>query len=274
MIPGTEPKERDTLYQAFLVNKETGRLATIYTPPELVEERVYEVYPSEAQDWLNSLAEDRRPPVPPTEYDTVYGPNLTSAEVAIISPTAYSYVRGVVPIFGNARGGDFAFYRLVFGEGMNPTEWTQIGPDHHDQMDQTVLEFFDTTAVPDGLYTLQLQVVEHNQNWRNATIQLTVDNTPAEVDLTYPPDGSEYEAGFDEWVNVHAEVQDKYSIDRVEFYRVGQDEEPFAVREVAPFNVNWTLGAVGQYSFYVKVYDGAGNESKTEPVTIHVVPRE
>ncbi len=270
MIPGTEPTEKDNLYQVYLVNKETGKLATIYTPPEQVEERVYEVYPSEAQDWLNSLPEDRRPSTPPMEYDTVNSPEMANAEVAIISPTAYSYVRGAAPIIGNARGGDFAFYRLVFGKGMNPTEWTQVGPDHNNQVDKNVLELFDTTGLEDGLYTLQLQAVEHNQNVRQAVVQLTVDNTPPDVALTYPPEGQVYEYGFDEWVNINAEVKDNHATDRVEFYK-NDEETPFEVKSVPPYNINWTLDGVGNYSFYVKVYDGAGNVTQTEPVNVRVV---
>ncbi len=272
MIPGTEPTERDNLYQVYLVNRETGKLATIYTPHELVEERVYEVYPSEALDWLASLPEERRPPIPPMEYDTIYGPNLTDAEVAVISPTTYSYVRGAFPLIGNARGGDFAFYRLVYGKGMNPTEWAQIGPDHHDQRHQDALEFFDTTGLADGLYTLQLQVVGHDQQVRQATVQLTIDNTPPKAHLNYPVDGSEYKLGVDDWININAEVQDVYAIDRVEFYR-DEQEEPFAVRRVAPYNINWTLPSVGRFRFHIKVYDAAGNVTEDGPVEINVVPR-
>ncbi|MGC9348259.1 MAG: transglycosylase domain-containing protein [Anaerolineae bacterium] len=273
MIPGTEPTEVDSLHQVYLVNKETGKLATIYTPPELVEERVYVVLPPEAQDWINSLPEDRRGDYqPPTEYDTVYGPNQSQAEVSITSPPTYSYVGGVVPIVGNARG-DVAFYRLVFGQGMNPGEWLQVGPDHGNQVENNLLENFDTTALEDGVYTLQLQVVGNDQQVRQATIQVTVDNTPPEVDLTYPPTGSEYEYGFDEWVNVNAEVKDVYSIERVEFYQ-NEQEKPFSVRTIAPFNVNWTLQGPGVYRFHVIVYDAAGNSTETEPVEIRVTPRE
>ncbi len=273
MIPGTEPTEQDNIHQVYLVNRETGKLATIYTPPELIEERVYEVYPPEAGDWINSLPEGRRPPIPPTEYDTVYGPNLEGAEVAIISPTAYSYINGVVPILGNARGGDFAFYRLVFGQGLNPTAWAQIGPDHGNQVDRNVLENFDTTGLADGLYTLQLQVVGHDQqNVRQAAIQVTIDNTPPNVDLTYPVAGSEYEYGYDEWVNINAEARDNYALARVEFYR-NEEATPFNVRTVAPFNIKWTLGPPGTYSFRVVVYDAAGNKTEDGPVTIYVVPK-
>lgn len=272
MIPGTEPQEECRMHQLFLVNRDTGKLATIYTPADLIEERVFEVYPPEAQDWLNNLPEDRRPPTPPTEYDTIYGPNLSGAEVAIISPTTYSYVKGVVPIIGNARGGNFAFYRLVFGRGMNPTEWMQIGPDHGNQVDQNVLEFLDTTGIPDGLYTLQIQVVGQDQSVRQFPIQLTVDNTPPVVDLTYPVEGSEYQYGFDEWVNINAEINDNYAVGRVEFYK-NDEEQPFNVRTMAPFNINWTLGGPGTYRFHVVVYDAAGNRTETEPVSIRVVPR-
>ncbi len=272
MIPGTEPTEKDTLHQVFLVNRETGKLATIYTPPDLVEEKVYMVLPPEAEDWLQSLPEDQRPSIPPTEYDTIYGPNQSQAEVSITSPVAYSYIKGVVPIQGNARGGNFAFYRLVFGRGLNPTEWVQIGPDHGNQVENNLLENFDTSALESGLYTLQLQVVGHDQQVRQATIQVTVDNEPPKVDLTYPTEGSEYEYGFDEWVNINAEVQDKYATDRVEFYK-GDEEEPFDVRTVAPYNINWTLGAPGAYSFRVIAYDAAGNQAEAGPVQIHVVPK-
>ncbi len=272
MIPGTEPTETDNIHQAYLVNKETGKLATIYTPPELVEERVCMALPPEANDWINSLSEDRRPAVCPTEYDTIYGPNQSQAEVSITDPVAYDYIRGVKPIMGNARGGNFAHFRLVFGRGINPTEWVQIGPDHGNQVENNLLENFDTSGLDDGLYTLQLQVIGHDSNVRQATIQVTVDNEPPVVDLTYPPEGSEYEYGFDEWVNINAEAQDAYALDRVEFYVNGQ-AEPFDVRTIPPYNVNWILGGPGEYNFHVVVYDAAGNKRETKPVTIYVVPK-
>ena len=270
-IPGTEPTEQCDVHQVFRVNRETGRLCTVHTPPELCEERVYEVYPPEAADWLASLPEDRRPAALPTEYDTIYGPSRSDAEVAIISPAPYSYIRSTVPITGNARGGDFNFYRVVFGQGLNPTEWFQIGAEHGGQVDRGVLEFWDVSGL-DGLYSLRVSVVDHAMGLREATIQVTVDNISPTLDLNHPLEGAVYEAGYDEWVNVNAEVDD-YSIARVEFY-VDDQPEPFAVRTIAPFNVNWTLGGVGTHTFYVIAVDEAGNRSKSDPVSIRVVPRQ
>ncbi len=272
MIPGTEPTQVDTLSQVYLVNRETGKLATIYTPPELVEERVYTILPLEAQDWIDSLPEESRAQYqPPAEYDTIYGPNQAQAEVSITSPTTYSYVGGLVPISGNVKG-DVAFYRLVYGAGMNPTTWAQIGPDHGNQVDNNLLENFDTTGLEDGIYTLQLQVVGQDQQVRQATIQLTVDNTAPKADLTYPLDGAQYEYAFDEWANINADVQDNYAVARVEFYK-NNEELPFKVRTVAPFNVNWPLESPGNYTFRVVVFDAAGNKTETNSVKIQVIPK-
>jgi membrane peptidoglycan carboxypeptidase len=288
-IPGTEPTETDTIYQVFLVNRETERLCTVHTPPELCEERVYEVYPPEAADWIASLPEDRRPPTPPTEYDTTYGPSLVDADVAIVNPPPYSYIRGVVPITGSAKGGDFNYYRLDFGEGMNPAGWLQIGPDHGEQVHNGILEYWDTAGL-DGLYTLQLTVLDHSNQPRRAAVQVTVDYISPTLDLTYPENGSEYEYDYDEWVNVNAEVQD-YSIGRVEYYVYKWDPgdlgrstppdppeglEPFTVRTIPPFNVNWTItgNGEGKYTFYVIAVDAAGNSTTSDKVTIKLVPHE
>ncbi|MDY6876398.1 MAG: transglycosylase domain-containing protein [Chloroflexota bacterium] len=270
-IPGTEPTEHCHIHQVFRVNRETGRLCTVHTPPELCEERVYEVYPPEAADWIASLPEDERPATPPIEYDTIYGPSRSDAEVAIITPAPYSYIRSTIPITGNARGGDFNFYRVVFGAGLNPTEWVQVGTDHGDQIDHGVLEFWDVSGL-DGLYSLRLSVVDHSMALRETTIQVTVDNISPTLDLTYPEEGSVYELGHDEWVNVNVEVQD-YSIARIEFY-VDDGPEPFAVRTVAPFNVNWTIEELGMHTFHVIAVDAAGNVTKSDPVKIKVVLRE
>jgi penicillin-binding protein 1C len=234
-VEGTEPNEYCNVHQVERVNRESGKLATACTPPELVEDRVYEVYPPEAADWVR----EQGIPQPPTQRDEIYGCSPEGGEVVILDPTLGSHVKEIVPIFGNARSGDFAFYRLEFGEGLNPSAWSQIGGDHYNQVDQNVLEYWDVRGLQDGLYTLQLTVVDHSQSFRRATIYVTVDNTPPTAAVGYPWPGRVYEVeAADEWANLQADVSDNVQIDKVEIYL---DDELVDFTVVEPYAVKWVL---------------------------------
>jgi hypothetical protein len=149
------------------------------------------------------------------------------------------HVKAVVPVRGNARSGNFAFYRLEFGEGLNPSAWSQIGGDHYNQVDNNVLEFWDVRGLKDGLYTLQLTVVDQGQNFRRATIYVTVDNTPPEAYVGHPWPGRVYELeSADEWANLNADVSDNVQIDKVEFYL---DDELVGFTVVEPYALKWVL---------------------------------
>jgi penicillin-binding protein 1C len=234
-IEGTEPTDYCNVHRVERINRESGKLATACTPPELVEERVFEVYPPEAADWVR----EQGLPQPPTQRDEIYGCSPEGGEVVILDPTLGSHVKDVVAIRGNARSGDFAFYRLEFGEGLNPSAWSQIGGDHYNQVDNDVLEFWDVWGLQDGLYTLQLTVVDHSQNFRRATIYVTVDNQPPEAYVGYPWPGRVYELeAADEWANLKADVSDNVQIDRVEFYL---DDELLDFTVVEPYSIKWVL---------------------------------
>lgn len=233
-IEGTEPTQYCTVHQMFRVNKETGKLATVYTPPELVEERVYEIYPPEAADWVR----ENNIPQPPTVYDDAYGPAPATGDVAIIEPAPYAYISKGAAIIGNAKGPNFKMWRLEFGRGLNPTSWSQIGGDRYDAIDHGPLEFWDVSGLEDGLYTLQLRVVRQDGSVQDAPIQVTVDNTPPKVTLTHPSDGDVYIKEDDEWVSIQADAVDNVFMDRVEFFL---DGELVGTSTVSPYNTKWTI---------------------------------
>ena len=232
-VIGTEPKINDTVYQAYEVNRETGKLATEYTPRELVERRIYEIYPPEAADWVR----EKGIPQPPRLYDDAYGPGPADPEVGIISPAPYSFVRGGVPIIGNARPGNFRSYKLEFGPGLNPPQWTQIGPEHYNAVGNAPLEYWDTTTL-NGLYTLRLAVSQHDGNIRTAAVQVTVDNISPTVEILHPGDGDLYLMEQDEWVSITADATDDWAMDRVEFY---MDNNLLGTHTVAPYSHRWTI---------------------------------
>jgi penicillin-binding protein 1C len=234
-IEGTEPTEYCNVHRAERVNRETGKLATVCTPPELVEDRVFEVYPSDAADWVRTEGI----PQPPTQRDEIYGCTPEGGEVVILDPTPGGHVKEVVAVRGNARSGDFNLYRLEFGEGLNPSAWSQIGGDHYNQVEDDVLEFWDVRGLQDGLYSLQLTVVDHSQTVKRATTYVTVDNTPPEAAVGYPWPDRVYELeSADEWANLAANVSDNVQIDHVEFYL---DDELLDYSVVEPYAVKWVL---------------------------------
>ncbi len=232
-IAGTEPTQPCDMHREFKINKITGKLATVFTPPELVESRVYEIYPPRAADWVR----EQGVPQPPTEYDDMYGPNPAQGDVAIISPAPYSYVRGGVVIIGNARSDNFHYWRLEYGKGLNPSAWSQIGGEHYNQVSNEPMEYWDVSQL-DGLYTLQLTVVRHDQSVRQAAIQVNVDNQPPKVQIINPDEGRVYIKEQDDYINIQVDARDNLSMDRVEFFVDGQS---VGFTTVAPYSLKWTI---------------------------------
>ncbi|MER3458047.1 MAG: hypothetical protein C4309_04895, partial [Chloroflexota bacterium] len=204
---------------------------------------------------------------PPTQPDDEFGPKPSDANTALISPTTGAFIHGVVPIIGNAKGDGFNLYKLEFGQGYSPTQWTPIGGDHGEQVDHGQLEVWDVSGL-DGLYTLQLTVIR-NGNPEQVRAQVTVDNAVPSVALVYPPEGLVVNYSQSEWVSLEAEVSDNYAIERVEFY-VDSAEKPVAVRTIAPFSARWTITGGGTHRIWVVAYDMAGNRAEGPKVSIVV----
>jgi membrane peptidoglycan carboxypeptidase len=274
-LPGTVPTQQDTIVQKFPIDKETGKIAMPGTPPDKVEERTVYVFPPQAMVWYDKLKDEQKAKLPlaPTEFDTQYGGLVASGDVAIMQPVNGGYIsqlqnNGMVEIRGNAKGGDWAAYKIFFGQGFDvpPDKWQQIGPDHPNQVDNNVLENWNLAGMPPGLYSLKLSRVEHNGNVTDSIIHVTIDNIPPAVKMIEPIDGEGYNAAVDEWVDVGAQVQDDNTISRVEFFSSADPSKPYAVSTASPFNVKWTIHGGGGIEFWAVAYDGAGNKTESKHV--------
>jgi hypothetical protein len=184
---------------------------------------------------------------------------------ALISPLPFSYVHGLVPVQGTARGDAFQYYRLQFGKGLNPEQWSQLGGDHGEQVVDGVLQQWDTTGLA-GLYTLQLLVVRADQRFDMATVQVTVDNQAPDVSLISPWPGEIFTLQ-DESIVIQPEVSDDFS---VEFIEVWVDERKVETKTVAPFTTRWSIDSVGTHSIYLRAADAAGNITRSPTVTVVV----
>jgi membrane peptidoglycan carboxypeptidase len=267
-VRGTEPTAPDDIWQAVAINKDTGKRATVCTPPESIEQRVFEILPPEANDWVRQT----NLPQPPAEYDVLSAACLANGNAIIASPQPFAYVHGTVSISGTARSdANFAFFRLQYGQGLFPSAWTQIQGDRSDQVANDVLQTWDTTGL-DGLYSLQLVVVKNDPSggpytFDNATVQVTVDNKPPTVQLVSPANGDTFTVGKDIQVVIQADARDNLSLARVDFFANGA---PVNTVTVPPYSTRWKITARGTYTLVALAYDAAGNQAESAPVTITI----
>ena len=261
-LPGTEPTQYDALYRPVRVNRETGRLATLFTPPELVEERVYLALPPEAAAWAEQAGLER----PPQEYDTLYV-QAVDPEVRVTAPEPFATLRATVSVRGDAHPPGLDFFRLQFGEGLNPTRWVQIGADARLAVIEGVLGRWDTRGLA-GLYTLQLVAVLDDGVVRSAAVPVRIDNQPPTLRLVAPLPGEHFTWPEEAEVVIQVEVEDDLGVERVEFF-VGTQR--VAVVTAAPYSTRWTLGPDGLHSVWARAYDTGGNRAESERVTIRVV---
>jgi len=98
--------------------------------------------------------------------------------VQITKPEMGEQVRGQVAIIGSATVGAFQFYKVEFGVGPNPQQWAVIGDLHDTPVVNGQLAVWDTTALPDGVYSLRLQAVKQDGNWEEFFVrQVSIVNT-------------------------------------------------------------------------------------------------
>jgi len=166
-LNGNEPLQADNMYRKFSINRETNLLATVFTLPQLIEDRVYLVVPPDARSW----AESAGLAIPPANYDVIQAPPI-NPDVNITSPELFAEVSGNVTITGTAAGTDFVSYRILVGQGLNPQEWIQVANSSESITDGPLADW-DVSELS-GLYAVQLQVVRSDQVVDSAIIQVTV----------------------------------------------------------------------------------------------------
>jgi hypothetical protein len=85
--------------------------------------------------------------------------------VRITSPGMNAQVAGVIAINGTANDARFQFYKLEYAQGEQPGAWHVINSTHKNSVASGVLEQLNTAALPNGVYWLQLTVVNESGNF-------------------------------------------------------------------------------------------------------------
>ena len=261
-LSGLEPSQVDNYYQKLPVDVETGRLATLWTSPSLVQDKVFQNPPEEARPW--TPAQDI--PLIPQEFDTLPSSFPYPADLHITSPGPFSVVHGVVPVLGTASLEGQAFYVLQAGESFYPSLWYQVTKATSFPR-EAKLGDWDTRAL-EGLVALQLLGVGSDGHVESFAIPVTIDNVAPTVQWVVPPGGDVEQVAGTEVVVIQVQAQDNLGLSRVDFYLDGQLAESFAE---GPYSVRWSNLPRGTHEVEVHAVDRAGNEADLGPEAL-IVP--
>jgi len=251
-LAGNEPVQIDTLYRLVSINRESGRLATIFSPPDLVEPRAYISVPSEATLWAERAGLE----TPPELYDILPLQIPTGKTAQINTPEMFARVRGKVVISGTASGENLASYRIQVGQGPNPTLWYQIGEDSEQPAVSKNLATWDASQL-DGLYAIQLLLVRQDQSAERSTILVTVDNQPPQVNILTPVKDEVIQKSARASIVFLADIEENLGVENVAFL---VDGRLVARLFQAPFAVSWTT-VTGDHTLRIEATDEAGNTS-------------
>jgi len=255
----TVPAQQDTLWKRYQINSRTGLLATASTPAELITEKVFFDYPSEAVAWAKAAGQA----LPPSDFDSGQAQSSTSA-ATINAPQSLARVHGAVSIKGNVSN-DAVSYTLAYGAGITPTKWTAIGgADPKLRGTDIPLGQWDASGL-DGLYTLRLNITLKDNVLQLYTVQVTVDNQPPTVRIIAPQPGLTVNSGA-KTVDLEVEATDNIEVAYVEFYH---NDQLLTTVKNGPYKTQWNIDSSGPQSFYMVVYDAAGNSTRTETVSIN-----
>jgi membrane carboxypeptidase/penicillin-binding protein PbpC len=265
-IEGTVPTEKDDMHVPVSIDKTTGLVATPYCPPELVETRVFTVYPPEASEWVA----DEGIGQPPVEVCNAHGPGVENVDVVIASPRAFQSVGGTVTITGNTNAGSLERWWLQVGESAQPANWTPITGESGERITNGVLGTWGTQGLA-GTWTIQLVLIDGG-NTRTLSIPVHIDNEPPTVEIRESP--RTFTRGKEGAFSPEVKALDNTAVVRVELFLNGQsmgasNAAPFTVS--VPFEALPGEGSTRTYSAHVVAYDSVGNATASPAVELTAV---
>lgn len=187
------PTQKDNVWQKIRIDKTNGLLAGDACGPDMVDEKVFTVYPPEARQW----AIDHNIPQPPTGPSPncpVFTTPVTQAgnpsggpgnpsvpaakpSIAISSPREGDWISGVAVLGGTVQMPDFDRYTVQIGFGSDPQDWIQL-TNGTSQVQDGELARWDTTRFPDGPYTVRLAMYNRQGQSFAGRVHVNVSNTP------------------------------------------------------------------------------------------------
>jgi membrane peptidoglycan carboxypeptidase len=261
-LEGYEPVQTDSYYRPVAVNRESGRLATLWTPLDLVEEKVFFVMEGEARVW----AERSGFPIPPDTYDTLPESFPYYDGLHITAPAPLATVRGKIALRGTAAVSGMERYILQAGPGLYPSVWYTLGSGKGPVQEGVLGEW--NTSGEEGVWSVQLTAILPGGKILTVAVPLTLDNSPPSLRWIYPAVPKNISILQGEAVILQVEAVDNLETAGVDFYLDGKVRTRL---EEGPYSVRWSDLQPGEHTVRVCASDRAGNETCTQEIEVEVI---
>lgn len=256
-VAGTEPRPQQGQYVTVTVGGDGSCLATDFTPASERRSKTFLLAPPEARSFAGPQP-PTRPCDAPASADGTATPDQPTTAALISSPTNGATVGGAVSVRGSAAG----MYTLSYGAGSTPTSWTPIANSLYAVPDG-LLGTWDTSGLPSGLYTLQLEVMLPGNPTQSTRMTVQVDQQELTVRLVQPvPD-----ARIAPESSVQLLVEAKGAVTGIEFVVDGQ-----VVGRSDQIGASWTWVASsrGRHTLEAIALGADGRRVTSAPVVVLV----
>jgi len=260
-LPGQEPSQIDTLYLRMSINRFSGKLATVFTQVDFIDEKVFINLPAGSAEWAVRAGID----IAPSDYDVIPQRKQSSESVSVLTPERFSSLGGQIRIVGSADVDDAESYRILAGEGLFPAQWFEIAQGELGE-GGSIRALWNSGPL-DGLYAIQLQVISSDDIVQSDFTVVTIDNQFPELGIISPIGSQEIRAVDIDELRFIAEAADNLSIKEVIFTL---DDISIGAIDEAPFELVWPI-ILGDHQLRVTAIDQAGNQT-IEVVNFEVLP--
>jgi len=181
---------------------------------------------------------------------------------SISYPAMNQVISGTIEVQGEIHGENFAEYRVEYGMGTSPSSWVQV---YRSLTFPTgsLLASWNTTQIPDGTYTLRLNVINIGNRSTYYTMPVVVDNGNPSVAIASPVANTVLGGT----IEVDASISDANSSYYKVEYASSSDPNNWQIIQGPTYSIShplasWNTASLnGDYIIKVMVVDVVGNSS-------------